>query len=172
MNGTPGRATRVALGLCDLFLGATAVYGGVVVIPTLPQEWLRGTQFPDWTLPQVALTSVGLVALAGAVGLVSRPQFGVRATALAGGAIAIFEVVQTLSISLGNWLGVVGVDFGNRVVVEGSAGTIHPALWLQPFYFALGLAMLFFAWRALRSTAPRTSRAAPRLAAGAGSPAG
>jgi hypothetical protein len=167
MNGTPGRAARVALGICDLFLGATAVYGGVLVIPTLPPEWLRGTPFPDWTLPQVALTGVGLVALAGAAGLVFRPRFGVRATALAGGTISFFEVVQVLSLSLGNWLGLAGFDFGNRVEVEGYAGTIHPALWLQPFYCALGLAMLFFAWRARRSTAPRTMRAAPRLSAGA-----
>jgi hypothetical protein len=162
---------RAALGVGDLFLGATALYGGIAVVPTLPPEWRQGTPFSDWTLPAVALTSVGAVALAGAVGLLVRPSFGLAASALAAAAIAAFETIQVLTISLGNWLAPLGITFGNRVNVEG--GGIHPALWLQPFYFALGVGMLVLSWRVWRETgsrsevtAGRTARLGPQLAAG------
>jgi hypothetical protein len=130
-----------------LFLGLTADYGGLVVVPTLPGAWLQGTPFGDYLIPALWLTiPVGGGALAGAAGLLLRREWGILAAVAAGLAVAVVAVVQVAVLSLDVWLQAIAAALGlppvptaGRFPVEG--GGLHPALWLEPFYVALGLLM-------------------------------
>ncbi|HEU5315454.1 MAG TPA: hypothetical protein VFX49_05050, partial [Chloroflexota bacterium] len=86
MHAPYRRATLVAL---DLFLGVSALVGGLSVIPTLPAEWLAGTPFPDFTLPAVALTLLGVAALAGAPAVIFRPRAGAALSAATGAGLVV-----------------------------------------------------------------------------------
>jgi hypothetical protein len=138
------RLRAVLIGL-HLFLAATTLAGGLFVVPALPVEWFNGTPFPGPLIPAIALTGVGIASLLAAGLLVARPGPGAVASLATGGAISAFEVVQVLTISLGDWLRPLGIDFGHRVLADGEP--FGGPLWLQPFYFAVGLIIVAFAWR-------------------------
>jgi hypothetical protein len=104
------RRTRIALIGLHLFLGITAVYGGIAVVPTLPTAWLVGTPFTDYTIPAFALAVVvGGGALVAAALLLLRQSPAAIASLLIGLAIVVFEIVETMVIGLDVWLHALGL---------------------------------------------------------------
>jgi hypothetical protein len=142
--------TRIVLTTLLLFLAITAVGGGLLVIPAQPVEWLAGTPFPDFTVPALALTGIGLAALVAAAMLLTPRGAGPLAAFLAGGAIACFEAVQVWALSLHVWLQVLGLEppgpLQTSIPLEPGGGIPAP-LWLQPFYFVFGVVVMALAWR-------------------------
>ena len=145
------RNIRIALFGLQLFLGATALHGGIFVVSGLPLDWFRGTLFSGPMIPAMALTAVGVASFVAAALLAWRPGLGAPLAFVTGLAMAIFELVQVVTISLGDWLRPLGINFGHRVLAEGDP--FGAALWLQPFYFAVGLLVMALAWRLIP---PRT----------------
>ena len=139
------RTLQVLLVVLNLFLAITAIIGGVWVIPALPQEWFAGTPFTSSLIPSLALTIiVGGGALTSAIGLVLRRWWAPLMSMVTGLAIAIFEVVETATMSLHFWLHTVGLESGPFITalpIDPSAGIPIPML-LQPFYFVYGLVMV------------------------------
>jgi hypothetical protein len=166
------RVARLTLVLLNLFLGISAIFGALIVVPQLPRSYLSGTPFPDYTVPAIALGLVGTGALVAAGLLVVYLDYAVLLTMLVGIGIAVFEVVETLVVGLDAWL--FALRLGPRPhpsspSLEGAAaGTllgIPIPLWLQPFYFVFGLllialALRLFAHRTRQSLRPRRSTAA------------
>jgi hypothetical protein len=149
------RVTRVVLIGLQVFLGVGAVGGALWVVPTLPPEWLTGTPFPDYTVPALALgVVVGGGAFVAAAMLLCREPWGVVLSLAVGLAIAIFEVVETMVVGLDVWLHALGLT---PAVEKGLPGVsledvplllgVPVPLWLQPCYFALGIAIAALALR-------------------------
>jgi hypothetical protein len=126
-----------------LFLGIGAVIGAVAVIPTLPREWLLDTPFPDYTVPALALGLIGVSALASAALLLAHVEWGVALSAAVGVGIAVFEVVESLVVGLDYWLHALGLGPAPSPIAGaesvGALLGIPIPLWLQPFYFVLGV---------------------------------
>ena len=145
------RITRVTLIGLLLFLGIGAVIGAVAVIPTLPRAWLLNTPFPNYTVPALALGLIGLGALVSAVLLMFRVDVGVVLSAAVGIAIAIFEIVEALVVGLGYWLHAFGLGPAPTAIAGadsvGALLGIPIPLWLQPFYFILGVIIVALALR-------------------------
>jgi hypothetical protein len=129
----------------DLLLFGTAIAGGLFVVPTLPPSWLEGGPFRSFFIPALALTLIGLVALFGAIELAFDRPLGVLASLAAGLAIIVFELVQVAVLTLGDWLGPLGIAVGHRVTSEGAE--FPPVLLLEPVYIAIGLAMAIWSLR-------------------------
>lgn len=147
------RIARVVLVALNTFLGLTAIYGAVAVVPTLPREWLDGSPFTDYTLPALGLGGVGIAALLAAVLLVMREPRGTVLSAAAGAAIVIFEAVETSVVGLDVWRHALGLGPAVPPTPATSAdgmpellGIALP-LWLQPFYALLGIAIGLLALR-------------------------
>ena len=145
------RATRVVVIGLQLFLGVGAVFGAVSVVPTLPLEWLAGTPFSDYIVPALALGCVGAGAFVSAALLVLHLEWGVLLSVATGAGIALFEIVETLVIGLDVWLHALGLG-PTPATLPGiqDVGTflgIPIPLWLQPFYFLLGLVIVVLALR-------------------------
>jgi hypothetical protein len=139
------RTLRVLLIALNLILAITAIVGGIWVIPTLPQEWLAGTPFSSFLIPAVALTViVGGGALTSAIGLVLGRWWAPLVSVGTGAAIAVFEIVETATMSLHFWLHTVGLESGpftTALPIDISAGIPIPML-LQPFFFVYGMMLL------------------------------
>jgi hypothetical protein len=139
------RTLRVLLVVLNLFLAITAIVGGVWVIPALPREWLMRTPFTSFLIPALALALVvGGGALVAAIGLVFGRWWAPLVSMVTGAAIAIFEVVETVTLSLRFWLHTVGLESGpftTALPIDLSNGIPIPML-LQPIYFAYGLILL------------------------------
>ncbi|MBI3971918.1 MAG: hypothetical protein HY332_11565 [Chloroflexi bacterium] len=162
------RANRIArftlVGL-ELFLGITAVTGAVSVVPTFPPKWLAGTPFPDYTIPALALgVVVGGGAFLAAAMLLFHHAWDVLLSMSVGLAIAIFEVVETTVVGLDVWLHALGLrpDLGAGILGASLEGIPAPLgiplpLWLQPFYFAIGVVIAALALR-LRASASFEAR--------------
>jgi len=137
------RIVRVAVVLVNVFLGLTAVFGAIAVVPTLPLAVLAGSPFPDYTIPSLALAMVGVGALVAAALMVFNMPLGVQLSIAVGAGIAIFEIVETLVVGLDVWLHALGLRpepaplFASADPVAALFGIPIP-LWLQPFYFTLG----------------------------------
>lgn len=149
------RITRIVLISLLLFLGLTALFGAIWVIPLLPLEWLSGTPFTNYTIPALALGTIGIGAIISAGLLVFRPAWGVVLTMCVGGAMSIFEVVETLVVGLDTWLYALHLGpqpdntapaFAGAADVAALFGIPMP-LWLQPFYFLYGLTLFALALR-------------------------
>jgi hypothetical protein len=107
------RTLRVLLIALNLILAITAIVGGIWVIPTLPQEWLAGTPFSSFLIPAVTLTViVGGGALTSVIGLVLGRWWAPLVSVGTGAAIAVFEIVETATLSLHFWLHTVGLEPG------------------------------------------------------------
>ena len=147
------RLTRPILIGLEVFLGLTALYGAVAVVPTLPTAWLAGSPFRDFTIPALALGAVGGGALAAAVLLLIHHPAGSPASWLVGLAITIFEVVETMVGGLDIWLHALGLrsdlsPLGAAIMADPTLprlSGIPIPLWLQPFFFLLGIAMMLLA---------------------------
>jgi hypothetical protein len=122
------RLSRGALITLCAFVAVTALPSAILVVPSLPSEWLLSGPFTDYTIPAIALFGIGLVAAAAALGVFSTPQLGAIAAFVTGLAMMVFELVE--------------------VAVVGLALVEYPDLpqsWLQPIYFAIGLAIVILA---------------------------
>lgn len=138
------RLRRTLLLDLNLFLGATAVAGGVGLLTGLikiPLSSLTGSLFSDYTVPAVLLVvAVGGTALLAAWFVHLELSVGVPASLVAGGAIIVFEIVEWSVIGFA-WLqaaymaiGVLIISLGVQVRLtqiavragrEGSPHVIH-----------------------------------------------
>jgi hypothetical protein len=107
------------------FVAVTTLVGAFLVVPTLPTEWMRWGPFADYTVPAIALGMVGVLAAAAALGVVSTPHLGALASIPAGLGIVLFEIVEVAVV------GIALIEFPNEL-----------ASWLQPFYIAVGIAII------------------------------
>jgi hypothetical protein len=118
---------RIALVVLEAFVALGAVAGGIGLLTgAIPASLngLQGSLFVDYTVPALSLMVIvgGSMLLAAATILTGR-EMGVLASAFAGLAMMIFEIVEAA---------VVDRMGGSELVF---------AVVLQAFYFALGLAI-------------------------------
>ena len=118
---------RTALLALDLFVGLTAVFGGMVLllgISQMPIEWLRNTPFRSYLVPGVVLmVIVGGSAAVAAVATWVKSEWDAFASLVAG-------------VILTGW-----------IFIEVAMIGLQSAL--QPFYLLLGLLMIVLAERLL-----------------------
>jgi hypothetical protein len=141
----------------DLLLAGTAILGGVFIVPTLPQEWLAGSPFSSYLVPAMALTLIGVIGSIGAIELSFERPLGIVASLAGGLAITAFEVVQIVVLTLGDWLQPLGIAAGHHLNAN-SAG-LHPGMYLEPVYIALGLAIVIWTLRLYRQEVAEIERA-------------
>jgi hypothetical protein len=120
----------------NLFLGVTAVAGGVALLTgwiKMPLSSLAGSPFRDYTVPAILLVvAVGGTALLAAWLVHLKLNVGVPASVVAGAAIMVFEIVE--------W-SVIGFA------------------WLQAAYMAIGVLLISLAtWVPLAQVAGRAER--------------
>ena len=115
-------ASRGLLGVLSAFIAVTAVAGAILVVPTLPLDWLEGSVLDDYTIPAFALGLVGGLAIVTLIALVVRPDVAGMAAVVTGTAMVAFELVEI-------W--VVGFS-----LVEYGLG--EPVAWLQVVYIVVG----------------------------------
>jgi CubicO group peptidase (beta-lactamase class C family) len=117
----------------DGFVAITGAIGAAIVIPYLPTDLYRYKYFTDFTVPASALGALAAVSTLALCGLLLRRRFGRTLSALAGASLVIFEVVESAAV---------GSVFTPPPGLE-----LHGemALWLQPLYIAVGLAMVLLA---------------------------
>ena len=103
----------------NLFLGFTAVAGGVALLVgwiKIPLSSLAGSPFSDYTVPAVLLTVVVGGSALLAAGLVHLGTVaGLPASAIAGGAIIVFEIVEWSVIGFA-WLQAAYMAIGVLIV--------------------------------------------------------
>jgi hypothetical protein len=116
-------ASRGLLGVLSAFIAITAVAGAILVVPTLPLDWIAGSVFDDYTIPAFALAVVGGLAIVSLIALVVRPDVAGVPAVVTGLAMVTFELVEI-------W--VVGFS-----LVEYGLG--EPVAWLQVVYIVVGV---------------------------------
>lgn len=113
------------LGLLNLFLGLTAVGGGIGLIGgwiPVPASLLVGSPFTDYAIPGLLLIFlVGMPALVASLLIHVRLRAGIRWSAIAAGAITIFEIVE---------IGVIGFTPLQAVYIAIGAAIFISAAWL------------------------------------------
>lgn len=118
------KSLRILLIILNLFLGLTAIGGGIQLLSGFyvpPVDMLSGSPFDNYTVPGLALgLIVGGGALTAAVLLIRKNKFASLASAFAGLIIMVFEFVEVLVIGF----------------PEGAAG------FMQLLYFGLGLVIV------------------------------
>lgn len=93
---------RVALFIVDVFVGLTAIGGGIALAAGLeanrfPLEWLRGTPFGSYTVPGLILAVVvGGSAATAAVATLLNPQTGALASMVAGAILVGWIIGEVL----------------------------------------------------------------------------
>jgi hypothetical protein len=147
--------TRVALVGLELFLAASAISGGIVVVPNLPPEMLAGSPFRDYTIPALSLAViVGGGALGAAALLIVRPIWGTLVSIAVGAGMMIFEIVETSVVGWDVWLHALGLSPSTGKGLPGLTAAGAPVLlgvplplWLQPFFFVYGALIVALAVR-------------------------
>ena len=131
------RLLRIALALLTGFIALTAIGGGIALLVGLedsrfPLDWLRGTPFPDYTIPALILVVVvGGSALVACVSLIWVLRFRLVASLLAGIIMMGYIVVEYLIL---------------QQVPPGPTS-------IEIFYFALGAligALAGYRWQEMR----------------------
>ncbi|HLX40683.1 MAG TPA: hypothetical protein VKR42_09120 [Ktedonobacteraceae bacterium] len=111
---------RTALLALNLFVGLTAIVGGIAILLgafQMPGEWLQNTPFSSYQIPGMILAVfVGGSALVAAVAVMVRSEWDALASLVAGVILAGWIVSEVVMI---------GLQSG-----------------LQPFYFAIGLLII------------------------------
>lgn len=136
-ESTRGRlpSATVALAVINGFVGLTAAAGAVFVVPTLPTDMYRFDGFSGDFVPSIGLGLTAAISIAALYGLLSRRRFGAPLSIVAGATLVIFELVEAFAVG----------DLFTPPVGMSAAG--DAALWLQPFYIAVGLAMILIGGR-------------------------
>ncbi len=115
---------RVILIILLFFLGVSAIPGGIALASNLyapPVEALKGSLFPNFVLPGLALTIiVGGSGLLAAILLLRQSKYGLLAAASAGTIIMFFEFVEVLVIGItpGYSLALQLIYFGLGTLIE------------------------------------------------------
>ena len=141
-------ASRGLLGVLTTFIAITAIAGAILVVPTLPPEWLEGSVLDDYAIPAFALGLVGGLAAVTLVALAVRPDVAGLAALVTGVAMVAFELVE---------IAVVGFSLLEYGVDE-------PVAWLQVVYLVVGALTAgagFALWRATAEDRERTSPPVP-----------
>lgn len=125
---------RTLYGL-NLFLGLTAVAGGIALLTGLikiPLSALEGSPFSDFTVPAILLAAIiGGPSLL-AAWLVHRSlDLGVQVSAVSGGAIVIFEIVEWNIIGFA-WLQAVYIGVGLAIVALAAWAQMEQLLEFVP----------------------------------------
>ncbi len=127
----PDTGLRVGLGLLELSIGTSAVWGGVMLMTdrwNMPADWLRHTPFDSWLLPGLALVGlIGGTQLVAGLALLSHHP-AARTASIAAGLILVGWIVVQLV-----WL-----------------RKLHPVM--QPTMLAAGAAIIALASRLPRAT--------------------
>ena len=134
-------ATRATLILVQAFVAVTALVGAVLVVPTLPLDWLGAGPLTDYAIPAFALAVCGIAAVVAVVLLILAPRFGGVASMVAGLFMIAFEIVE---------IAVVGFALVDH-------GASNPQSWLQIVYIvigAIGVVLGFHLWRLEEAAGP------------------
>jgi hypothetical protein len=141
-------ATRATLILLQAFVAITALAGAVLVVPTLPLEWIHAELLTDYTIPAFALGVCGIAAVIAVALLIVAPRLGGIASIVAGLLMIVFELVE---------IAVVGL-----AIVEHGAST--PQSWLQIVFIVIGaveVALGFHLWRLEEAPGPTLTATHP-----------
>jgi hypothetical protein len=134
-------ALRIGLIVLGALVALTAIPSAFLVVPTMPPEWIKAGPFTDWTVPAIALFSVGMLAAAAVGALLARPWAGALASIVAGAAMVVFELVE---------IGVVGWTLTDPTLSGFQKS-------LQVVYLVVGSLQIILAlvlWARTRHTAP------------------
>src|SRR5258708_5880407 len=122
------KGMRITIFALLVFGALTTIAGGIGLMTGMiqtPLAWLQGSPFVDYTVPGLALAIiVGGSMLFAAATILSGREIGVLASAFAGLAMVIFEIVE---------IAIVDRIAGSQLLIAAS---------LQAFYLALGLAVI------------------------------
>jgi hypothetical protein len=123
---TPPKWTRITLGLLQVFVTAGALPVGLMMIinpnSALPLEMLEGSIFPNYLVPGLFLFTVnGIGSAVGAFLTFRRHRLAGLAAIGLGAFLIAWIIVQVISLGL-------------------------PIYWLQPLFFAIGVAELILGW--------------------------
>lgn len=138
---TMQRIERGVLLALSALVAVTAIPGAIWVVPTIPLEWMKRGPFTDWTIPALALGSVGVLAVLTFLALVLRPWLGAVASVVTGAAMVTFELVEVV---------VVGWTLSDH-------GPESFQAWLQLVYLVVGSLQVLVGyayWRRTRGAAP------------------
>ena len=107
-------ASRGLLGVLSAFIAVTAVAGAILVVPTLPLDWLEGSVLDSYTIPALALGFVGGLAIVTLIALVVRPDVAGALAVLTGVAMAEYGIGEPVA-----WLQVVYIAIGVLTALGG-----------------------------------------------------
>ena len=127
-------ASRATLVLLQAFVAITALVGAVLVVPTLPLEWLEAGPLADYTIPAFALGICGIAAVVAIALVIVAPRLGGVASMVAGLLMIAFEIVEIAIVGL--------------AIVE--HGASNPQSWLQIVYIVIGAAGIALGYRLWR----------------------
>jgi hypothetical protein len=131
-----GERERYTLAGLNLFIGVTAVLGGIGLMSgelPIPIELLADSPFTSYAVPGAVLLGVGLVALVGLLALVIGHPLGVPIAAAAGFLMVAYEAVEMLTVGF------------------------HLVPPLQPLYVVMGALTMVMAARVMQATPPSRS---------------
>jgi hypothetical protein len=130
-------STRATLAVLQAFVGFTAVFGAIFVVPTLPLDWLKVGPLSDYTIPALALGVLcGGAAIVALALLIFEPRLGGAASIVAGAFMVTFEIVEIVVVGL--------------AILEYGVGNFQS--WLQIIYIAIGatgIALGYHLWTLL-----------------------
>jgi hypothetical protein len=93
---------HVIVGVLTAFIAVTAIGGGVAMlagVDRFPSQWLRGTPFPDYTVPAFVLAvAVGGSSLLAATTVFTGRAIGLIAAMAAGLLLAGYLVVEIVTL--------------------------------------------------------------------------
>ncbi len=96
------KGLRIIIGVLTGFIALTAIGGGIALLSgaeaeRFPLAWLRGTLFPDYTIPALLLTIVvGGSSLLACIVIFQNLRTGIMCSSLAGMMMAGFIVGEVL----------------------------------------------------------------------------
>jgi len=115
-------ASRGLLAVLAGFIAVTAIAGAIFVVPDLPEAWIAGSIFGDYTIPALGLGFVGGLAAVTVVLVIVRPELAGLLGAVTGAAMVAFELVEIWAVGFSLF------DYGLD----------QPFAWLQVVYLAAG----------------------------------
>ena len=124
--------TRLTLVVLQAFVAFTTIFGALLVVPTLPLEWIQRGPMTDYTIPAIVLGVVcGGSALVALALLVTDSEHAGVASMVAGAMMIAFELVEIFVVGL-------------SIVVHGADNLVS---WLQIFYIGVGIVAVVLGYR-------------------------
>ena len=141
-------ASRGLIAVLSGFIAITAIPGAILVVPSLPPDWIAGSPFGDYAIPALGLALVGGLAVVTLILAVTRPDVAGLAAVMTGVGMVAFELVEIWAVGLS--------------LVEYGPG--EPVAWLQVVYLATGALTAFAGvalWGATADDRERRARTRP-----------